>query len=61
MHLYEKVFKFDIYIKRGTIWNLVCLQKELVNQLIASYDAKANLKAIQIQADIFENTLDIFT
>lgn len=34
---------------------------EIVNQTIASYDAKANIRAIQIQSEIFESTLDIFT
>lgn len=35
--------------------------EELVNARIASYDAKANLKLIKIQDDLFKNTLDIIT
>ena len=34
---------------------------EFVRLAIASYDAEANLRAIQVQDEIFESTLDIFT
>lgn len=39
----------------------VDLAEELVNQAIASYDAKANLKVIKIENEILQSTLDIFT
>jgi flagellar basal-body rod protein FlgC len=35
--------------------------EEMVNQIIASYDAKANLKAIKIENDLMQQTLDIFS
>lgn len=36
-------------------------EEEFVKLSIARYDAEANLKAIQVQNEIFEATLDIFT
>lgn len=39
----------------------VNLEEEIVNQVIASYDAKANLRSIQIQNELFKSALDIFT
>lgn len=35
--------------------------EEMINQIIASYDAKANLKSIKVQNDLLKSTLDIFT
>jgi flagellar basal-body rod protein FlgC len=37
----------------------VSMEDEFINQMIASYDYKANLKAIQTQNHLFENLLDI--
>jgi flagellar basal-body rod protein FlgC len=39
----------------------VALEKELIDQNIASYDYKANLKAIKIQNNVFEELLRIDT
>lgn len=39
----------------------VDIARELVDSRIASYDAQANLKAIQIQSKLLESALDIIT
>ncbi len=39
----------------------VNLEDELVNQKIASYDYKANLKVIKVQDDLDKSLLDIFS
>lgn len=39
----------------------VNVAEEFVKLAVASYDAEANLKAIQVQDEIFESALDIFT
>lgn len=39
----------------------VDIAEEMVNQIIASYDAKANLKTIKVENDLLQSTLDIFT
>lgn len=35
--------------------------EEAVNQVIASYDARANLKIIKVEDEIIQSALDIFT
>ena len=39
----------------------VDIGEEMVNQIIASYDAKANMKAIKIENNLLQSTLDIFS